>query len=137
MRIACAILLAAGVLGLVAPGARADADPGESFQQFCSQWMQKLHERRLFSLRQAQAAAADRDPDDSVVLKYNAYSELPVRCEAKAGKNGGFIGRLVYHELQMQKAGKTPKRALENRPSVLSRTEVMEIFRFDGKRWKY
>ncbi len=131
-----ALLLATGLLTVGVGAARADGDPDTvsgSFQKFCEQWMAKLDNRRQFSLRRAEAEPAG----EQVLLHYRDYSPTAVLCEVKPGKDGSAIGRLVYHELQMEKSGKNRKKALANQPNVLSRTEVMEIFRFDGKRWKY
>jgi hypothetical protein len=128
-------LLLAAALGVSAVPARADeaADPSAaSFQGFCSQWMSKLADRKLFNLKRAQPEKSG----DGVVLHYDEYS-APVSCEAKRGKNGSLIGRLVYHELHMLKSGASHKGALADQPDVLSRTEVLEIFRHDGKHWKY
>ena len=128
-------LLLAAVLCTSAVPARADevADPGAaSFKNFCSQWMSKLADRKLFNLKRA----APEPSAEGVSLKYDEYS-APVSCEAKRGKNGNLIGRLVYHELHMLKSGASHKGALEDKPDVLSRTEVLEIFRHDGKHWKY
>ena len=94
--------------------------------------MSKLADRKLFNLKRA----APEKSGSGVLLRYDEYSPQ-VSCEAKRAKNGSLIGRLVYHELHMLKSGASHERALEDQPDVLSRTEVLEIFRFDGKHWKY
>ncbi len=115
---------------------RADADADRvaaSFARFCNEWMSKLEARRLFNLKRAQ----DEEPGSEVVLRYLAYSTSPIRCEANTRPDGSAIGRIVYHQLHMRKSGADRRHALENQPDELGRTEVMEIFRFDGSRWEY
>ncbi len=132
------LLMALTLLLLLASGggvrAEADADRvAASFAKFCNEWMSKLEARRLFNLKRAQ----DEEPGAEVVLRYLAYSTSPIRCEAKTRPDGSAIGRIVYQQLHMQKSGADRKHALENQPNELGRTEVMEIFRFDGSRWEY
>jgi hypothetical protein len=133
-----ATAICAGVLvSLAAPAAQ--AGPGltgpSSFERFCSTWMGKLAERERFNLKNA---AARRD-GNRFVVEYVGYARTPARCEAKPSgvASNPFVGKLVYQELRYERAGSSKDHALSSEPRVLSSTEVMEIFRFDGSRWVY
>jgi hypothetical protein len=47
------------------------------------------------------------------------------------------VGKLVYREILYEKTGSTTADAQGARPAVLQTTEVMEVFRYDGRNWKY
>jgi len=132
-----AALSAGMLLSFVAPAAH--AGPGltgpSSFERFCSTWMGKLAERERFNLKNAAA----RKNGEGVVVEYVGYAKSPMRCEAKESgvPSNPFVGKLVYQELRYERAGASKDRALTSQPRVLSTTEVMEIFRFDGSRWVY
>jgi hypothetical protein len=132
-----AALCAGMLLGFAAPAAH--AGPGltgpSSFERFCSTWMGKLAERERFNLRNATA----RKSGDRVVVEYVGYGKSPTRCEAKPSgvPSNPFVGKLVYQELRYERSGASKDGALTGQPRVLSSTEVMEIFRFDGSRWVY
>lgn len=105
-----------------------------SFSQFCSLWMSKLDQREERNQKIAKAA----QNGSGVVLEYTAYADSPESCEVKSvGSNGAMVGHIVYHELVVQKHGATREKARRSKESVVGRTEVMEIFRFDGKAWLY
>jgi hypothetical protein len=97
--------------------------------------MGKLAERERFNLKNAPA----RKHGDNVVVEYVGYGKTPTRCEAKASgvPSNPFVGKLVYQEMRYERSGASKDRALTSQPRVLSTTEVMEIFRFDGRRWVY
>jgi hypothetical protein len=135
-----AAALCAGMLAsFVAPVAY--AGPGltgpTSFERFCSTWMGKLAERERFNLKNAAAKA--RKDGNRVVVEYVGYGKSPTRCEAKPSgvPSNPFVGKLTYKELRYERAGSSKDGALSSQPRVLSTTEVMEIFRFDGSRWVY
>ena len=132
------ILLGIFSLALMASPAPArgdDSGPGarESFRAFCAEWMAKLDRRRATNMKNADVRAGGT----GVVLEYTAYSPRPLLCEAQATTAPRAVGRLVYQELRMRKAGATHEKALASRPSVVKRTDIMEIFRYDGRRWRY
>ncbi len=132
-----AILLGIGVLcsspQLVSAG-EYQQKLSRSFHQFCSVWMAKLDEREQRNQKIAKPAANDR----GVIVEYTAYTDSPVSCEVKpVGSSGALVGRIVYHELLVQKHGATEAQAQQGEENVVERIEVLEIFRFDGKAWKY
>lgn len=124
-------------LSCAAPAAR--AGPGltgpSSFERFCATWMGKLAERERFNLANADA----RQSGDRVLVEYVGYDKAHRSCETKASgvPSNPFVGKLVYHEFRYERTGASKDRALSSHPRVLSTTEVMEIFRFDGSRWVY
>jgi hypothetical protein len=69
--------------------------------------------------------------------KYTGYERVPVRCQSRAKPGAPGVGTLVYHELHYKKAGPTVEHAKSSQPQVVEKVEVMEIFRFDGQKWKY
>ena len=139
MRVAIVLTISATCAGFALCPAEACADDpkpakaapvaqlASSFQDFCTHWLAKLDKRERFNQMKASKNGKG---------EYTAYGDVMIRCEAKPiGDSGrGAIGRLVYYELRVR-AG--DKKAAKDRPDVLSRTEVMEIFRFDGERWRY
>ena len=132
-----AILLGIGVLcsspQLVSAG-EYQQKLSRSFHQFCSLWMAKLDEREQRNQKIARPAANGR----GVIVEYTAYADSLVSCEVKpVGSSGALVGRIVYHELLVQKHGATEAQAQQGEENVVERIEVMEIFRFDGKAWKY
>ena len=123
------MLTAAGLLWLAAPvTARA-----ESFDSFCAEWMGKLAAREQANLKKMEYTPKG----GRVVGSYTGYEKVPVRCQSRAKPGAPGVGTLVYHEVRYQKAGATVEGAKSSAPEVLEKTEVMEIFRFDGKKWKY
>jgi hypothetical protein len=129
------VLAAAGLLSFAlsaAPAARAD---GHAFERFCGEWMEKLAQRErdnVANLRMVQR-------DGRFVGEFVGYGKAPVRCTAKptGHRDNPYVGRLVYHEIRYRHAGPTASEARRNMAAEVTRTEVMEIFRFDGQRWVY
>ncbi len=114
---------------MTAPSARA----AESFDSFCAEWMGKLAAREQLNLKKIQyAPSAGR-----VVGAYTGYEKAPIRCQTRAKPGAPGVGTLVYHEVHYQKAGPTVEGAKTSAPEVVEKVEVMEIFRFDGQKWKY
>jgi hypothetical protein len=121
-------LLIVTLLGVAAPSARA-----ESFDSFCAEWMGKLAQRE-----QQNAAKVQYSPGSAGVEgKYTGYERVPVRCQTRAKPGAPGVGTLVYHELKYKKSGATVAEAKSSTPQVVEKMEVMEIFRFDGQKWKY
>jgi hypothetical protein len=151
-RAVIAVLLAFGVLVYAAgctkdgPGVTDSVRPkasrgkkagpaGKSFDLFCASWMQKLNQR---SERNAKKIAY-RKTGGRIVGEYVGYSSKPVRCSVKETgvPANPFVGKLVYYEVRYRKAGETRAAARKSRPKPLERIEVLELFRFNGKRWIY
>ncbi len=121
---------------LVVLAAPAPADAGEhAFDRFCGQWMQKLAQRERDNV--ANLKLAQRD--GRFVGEFVGYGKAPLRCTAKATgqRDNPFVGRLVYHEIRYRRAGETATDARKSNADEIARTEVMEIFRYDGQRWVY
>lgn len=128
MRALCA-LVAASVIWLAAPTVRA----AENFDSFCAAWMGKLAVREQQNLQKIQyAPTAGR-----VVGAYTGYEKVPIRCQTRAKPGTPGVGTLVYNEVHYQKTGSTVEGAKGSSPQVMEKVEVMEIFRFDGAKWKY
>ena len=139
MRVAIVLIVSATCAGFAlcpAPVCADDAKPGKaapvarlasSFQDFCAQWLAKLDKRERHN--QLKASKSGKG-------EYIAYGDVMIRCEAKPIGDSGrsAIGRLVYYEMRVRDGA---KKAAKDQADVLSRTEVMEIFRFDGERWRY
>jgi hypothetical protein len=123
--------LATALLSVLAP-TPSHADPASgvlaSFQSFCGEWMHKLAAREAANQKKAAT-------DSNGAREYVGYETTPVRCETKPTgvKSNPFVGKLVYHELRYRQ----PAGASAARRDVVGRVEVMEIFRFDGRRWQY
>ena len=120
-----------GAAGWVPAGDWGDRDA--SFRQFCGEWMRKLDSRELRNRGLAPNLSSER----GVVLEYIGYSATPVNCQTRVHQTVGPIGKIVYHELRLRQRGTTRARAIANDPIVLHRIEVIEFFRFDGRRWIY
>ena len=132
------------IFGLHAPSAQADAPvvakvmpspAAASFQHFCKDWMKKLDEREVRNRSLAKAVSNGNE----LVMHYTGYGKTSLKCEVRETgvPSQPFVGRLVYDEIEYQKAGATPSALSTKTPSVRARTEVMEIFRYDGKKWVY
>ena len=128
LRALCA-LTAASLIWLALP----TVSKAESFDSFCAEWMGKLAAREQQNLKKMEyTPKAGR-----VVGSYTGYEKVPVRCQSRAKPGAPGVGTLVYHEVHYQKAGPTVEGAKSSAPEVVEKVEVMEIFRFDGKKWKY
>jgi hypothetical protein len=123
-----AALLAASLIGLAAGSVRAG-----SFDSFCAEWMGKLAVREQQNLQKMQFTPQG----GRVVGSYKGYDKVPIRCQSRAKAGAPGVGTLVYNEVHYQKAGPTVEGAKTSQPMVVEKVEVMEIFRFDGQKWKY
>ena len=131
-------LIRVGLIALAltfpSPGpAQADEDP--TFDLFCAQWMAKLAQRE----RQNLAKVRWEKHGPSLVGQYTGYARKPIQCRPTSTVTPGrpAVGKLVYHEMLYQKTGTTPTAAQDSSPAVLQTTEVMEVFRYDGRNWMY
>ncbi len=106
-----------------------------SFQNFCGEWMKKLSEREVRNHSLASAVAKD----EKLVMHYTGYGKAPRSCEVRETGVPGqpFVGRLVYDEIEYRKVGLTALELASQEPLAYMRIEVMEIFRYDGKKWVY
>lgn len=106
-----------------------------SFQSFCKEWMNKLNEREVRNRALARAVSQN----EQLVMRYTGYGKAPLKCEVRETgvPSQPFVGRLTYDEIEYQKAAPTTNELAAQQPVVHTRTEVMEIFRYDGKKWVY
>jgi len=117
-----------------APARSARADDA-TFDRFCADWMAKLARREhqnLAKVRWEKQAGA-------LVGRYTGYERVPIQCSPTSRVTPGkpAVGKLVYREIVYQKRGQNPAAAREAEPLVLQTTEVMEVFRYDGRKWMY
>jgi len=106
---------------------------GDGFSTFCSQWMQKLADREQANLKDS-----FKQRGAGVVAEYVGYARKPLRCESRVKQPGTpGVGVLVYHEFKYRRSGTDRASARASDPVVLERTEVTEVFRYDGRRWAY
>jgi hypothetical protein len=115
--------------------AAAQQAAGHGFHRFCDTWLDKLAKRERANL----AKAKPRKNGSGVVLEYTGYSKKVLRCDAKATgiSRNPFVGKMVYTEGTYRKIGATLAAARKNQPQIMTQTEVMVIFRYDGSRWVY
>jgi hypothetical protein len=128
------------VLGLVvsalclAPLRAARAgDP--TFDRFCTEWMAKLQQREHQNL----AKVRWEKQGGALVGRYTGYARTPIQCNPTSKVTPGrpAVGKLVYQEIVYQKRGSTASAAQSSEPAVIETTEVMEVFRYDGRKWMY
>lgn len=111
------------------------APSSHGFEDFCRTWMGKLAKREAHNL----ATAKTRKAGGQVVLSYIGYTKRPEKCSARRSGVAGnpYVGKVVYQELAYERRGANRKAALRADPVVVSRTEILEIFRHNGKKWIY
>jgi hypothetical protein len=130
---------AAGVMALallaVIAAEPARAGDNAAFDRFCAEWMAKLAQREHQNL----ARVRWENHGGSLVGRYTGYAREPSHCKPTSAVTPGrpAVGKLVYQEILYQKTGSTAVDAARSRPAVLQTTEVMEVFRYDGRNWKY
>jgi hypothetical protein len=138
-----ATAIGVAMLALLPPlSARADGDALDSpeaaqrdFGAFCREWITKLDSRERHNL----ARAAQLRRGNQVVLVYTGYGDAALSCETRATgvAESPFLGKLVYYEQRLRKAGASRSAALEERAQVLREIEVIEFFHYDGDDWRY
>lgn len=97
--------------------------------------MGKLAKREVRNLAGAEA----HKNAGHVVLSYIGYAKAPKKCSARASGIAGnpYIGKVVYLEFAYERRGANRRAALKAEPKIVSRTEILEIFRHDGSKWIY
>lgn len=130
--VACAALLSVACLSTPAP---VEAAPKAGFSKFCSSWMAKLQKRQAQNAKQVKI----RKQGAWYTGVYTGYSRKPLKCKTSATGNptNPYVGRIVYEEIQYQHAGQTRSEAKQSKANPRTRTEVIEIFRYDGSAWVY
>lgn len=132
--IAAALALgAAAVPPRAAAAAEAPEEVRRKFDVFVADWMEKLRERERHNVGKIQWSAGGSGVE-GVYVGYDTrnYRILPV-----SNLETTPIGKLVYMELKLRRAGSTQDDALAKEPQVIERVEVTEIFRYHRGEWVY
>lgn len=103
------------------------------FTEFCAGWVDKLRERERYNLDKVKWEPAG----DGVVAEYVGYDTKNVGPRTVEHLDATPIGKLVYLELKLRRAGKSKEEALAREPEIVERTEVLEIFRYERGSWVY
>lgn len=113
-------------------------DAKKTFGDFCASWVDKLRERERYNQTKIQW---EPSPEGGVVGEYVGYDTKNVGptsgTETVEHVDATPIGKLVYLELKLRRAGKSKEEALTHEPEIVEKTEVTEIFRFDRGSWVY
>jgi len=136
--IAVSVAMLAGLPPAVEAGGKVLDSPEAAqrdFGAFCRKWVDKLDARERFNLSQA----ARVKQDEQVVILYTGYGDVTLSCEVTPTGVAAspFVGKLVYYEQSLRKAGASRDAALDKRAQVVRQIEVLELFHHDGIRWKY
>lgn len=134
--VAAALIVAASLSAAPTPAlASSRARVESSFRRFCSQWMHKLE------LREKRNAARMKYVRKglAVVGEYSGYGRRPSSCQVQATgvAEAPYIGKLTYRENVYRKSGRSRGTARRSNPKILQSTEVLEIFRYNGRSWVY
>jgi hypothetical protein len=107
---------------------------GDSFERFCSEWMQKLATRERDNQQHIQWIPSG----NGVMGEYVGYS-TDHTCQLKAltDPKAVPVAKILYQEIRYQKSGPSPTAASTAPPQPLDLTEVTEIFRYEKGQWKY
>jgi hypothetical protein len=115
------------------PAAASSADAAKKFETFCGSWLGKLRERE----RHNKSRITWQKQPSGVVGEYVGYDTETYRMMPPADVQQVPVGRLIYMELRFRVAGESEAVALKQKPEVIERTEVTELFRYDRGNWVY
>lgn len=110
-----------------------DADATKKFETFCGSWLNKLRERERFNKTKIDW----QQQPSGVVGEYVGYDTETYRMVPPADVKKIPVGRLVYMELRLRVTGESEAAALKQKPEIIERTEVTELFRYDRGNWVY
>lgn len=133
---AAALLVAASLWALPVPAVAASPKRIEnSFRRFCSQWMHKLEIREQHNAARVKYVRKGLQ----VVGEYNGYARKSSSCQVQATgvAEAPYVGKLGYRENVYRKSGRSHRNARRSDPRLLNTTEVLEIFRYNGRDWVY
>jgi hypothetical protein len=135
---ALAVAMLAGLPPVVGAGGKVLDSPEaaqQDFGAFCRQWVDKLDARERFNL----SRAARVKQGEQVVILYTGYGDVTLSCEVTPTGVAAspFLGKLVYYEQSLRKAGANRDAALDKRAQIVRQIEVLELFHHDGTGWKY
>jgi hypothetical protein len=103
------------------------------FKTFCDGWMEKLRERERNNI----AHIEWKPGTGGVVGEYVGYDTQNFTVGDVTNAETKPIGRVIYMELKMRLTGPSQVDALAQKPEIVERTEVTELFRFDKGSWVY
>ena len=103
------------------------------FKTFCDGWMEKLRERE----RNNVAHIEWKPGGTCVVGEYVGYDTQNFTVGDITNADTKPIGRVIYMELKMRLSGSSQVDALAQKPEIVERTEVTELFRYDRGNWVY
>lgn len=103
------------------------------FKTFCDSWMEKLRERERNNI----AHIEWKPGGTGVVGEYVAYDTQNYTMGDISNPDTKPIGRVIYMELKMRLSGPSQVDALAQKPEIVERTEVTELFRFERGNWVY
>jgi hypothetical protein len=104
-----------------------------TFKTFCDGWMIKLRERERNNIAHIEWKPGDR----GVVGEYVGYDTENITIPDITNPDKQPIGRVVYMELKLRLSGTSDVDALAQKPEIIERTEVTELFRYDHGNWVY
>lgn len=103
------------------------------FKTFCDGWMEKLRERERNNI-----AHIEWKPGSAgVVGEYVGYDTQNFTVGDISNSDTKPVGRVIYMELKMRLVGPSQVDALAQKPEIVERTEVTELFRFERGNWVY
>jgi hypothetical protein len=95
--------------------------------------MGKLRERERNNI-----AHIDWHPGErGVVGEYVGYDTTNFQIPEISNPDKQPIGRVIYMELKLRLSGTSNVDALAQKPEIVERTEVTELFRFERGSWVY
>jgi hypothetical protein len=105
----------------------------DEFKTFCDGWMAKLRERERNNIAKIEWKPGDR----GVVGEYVGYDTENYTVGDITNPDTQPIGRVIYMELKMRLTGTNDVDALAQKPEIVERTEVTELFRYERGAWVY
>jgi hypothetical protein len=116
-----------------AAAAEAPEEVRRKFDVFVASWMEKLRERERHNVKKI-AWHPGGSGVEGIYVGYDTtnYQILPV-----SNLETTPIGKLVYMELKLRRAGSTQDEALSREPQIIERVQVTEIFRYHRGEWVY
>ena len=103
------------------------------FKTFCDGWMAKLRERERNNIAKIEWKPGER----GVVGEYVGYDTETFTVGDITNPETQPIGRVIYMELKMRLSGTSDVDALAQKPEIVERTEVTELFRYERGAWVY
>ncbi len=103
-----------------------------AFQQFCSEWIEKLVQREEQNVAHIQWVTSEIGVRGTFI----GYSRRG-DCVTKTGTDAVPVGKLTYKQVTYEKKGPTLSAAEISAARPLDVAEVTEIFRYGDGKWIY